>query len=43
MNHNKQKNLKVGMKAMENIEVLKRIHLNGFLIYKLKLLNPKKT
>lgn len=33
MNHNRQKNQKIGIKAMENIETLKHIRLNAFLIY----------
>lgn len=33
MNHNSQKNQKIGMKAMENLKTLKHIRLNVFLIY----------
>lgn len=31
MNHNRQKNQKIGMKAMENMVTLKHIRLNIFL------------
>lgn len=33
MNHNRQKNQKIEMKAMEITKILKHIGLNDFLIY----------